>query len=101
MITKEQRKAIEDYIETNFDGIYEMLEQYKIGVGRLVEKWDKLDDKLRDVLDVKLRQGANVTEKELDTLKEEWARAKAMYSMADGFILALLLQKINSKIFID
>lgn len=99
MITEEQINAIVDYIETNFDGIYEMFERYKIGVDRLAEKWDKLDDKLRDVLDVKLKQGANLTEKELDTLKKEWARANTMYNIADGFILALLLQKINSKIF--
>lgn len=93
MITKEQIRAIEDYIEKNFDGIFEMLEQYEIEPDRLAEKWDKADEKVR--------RSVNATKDELDTLKLECKRADAMHSMANGFLLALLLQKINSKIFVD
>lgn len=95
MITKEQVSAIEDFIETNFDGILEIFELYNVGADRLAEKWNELDDKLRD------KQSANATEDELSTLQQEWVRANAMLDMANGFILALLLQKINSKIFVD
>lgn len=85
-----------EYIEINFDNIGEMIEQYGIDVCRFFEKEQLCDDKLRE-----LTASASVTEGTLDRVKYELRRAEAMRNIAEGFVLALLLQKINSKIFND
>lgn len=96
MITKEQTEAIMDYIEINFDNICYIIDDNNIDIDRFAEKEQFLEEKVS-----KLEKSASATKKEIEEAKFEHRRADTMRILAEGFVLAVLLHKINSKIFND
>lgn len=94
MITQAQVNEIMNYIEKNFDNVTDMIAAYDLDVDRLAIKEIKAEETIE-----RLKKCDNTTKDEIDQAKFEHRRANAMFEMAKGFVLALVLQDINSKIF--